>query len=157
MRPTKDFSRLMEGISSKSHENYYCYGCFHSFRCQSTLEKHTLLCKDHKYCKIRLPEKGKNHKKHTPGSKSLKMNDIIYLDLECTLHKYNSCSNNPNKSPTEKVAHHKVCGYVMNIVRNHTKESLLTYHRGEDCLSKLCKELRQKATELINTKTKPLT
>ena len=45
----------------------------------------------------------------------------------------------------------------MNIVRNHTKESLLTYHQGEDCLSKLCKELRQKATELINTKTKPLT
>ena len=54
----------MQGKSSKSHENYYCCGYFHSFRSQSTLEKHTELCKDHDYCKINLPEKGKNIKKH---------------------------------------------------------------------------------------------
>ena len=30
-RPYKNLSRLMEGISSNSHENYYCLGCFHSF------------------------------------------------------------------------------------------------------------------------------
>ena len=60
MRPTKSFSRLMEGKSSSCHENYYCYGCFHSFRCESTLKEHDLLCKDHKHCKIDLPKKGKN-------------------------------------------------------------------------------------------------
>ena len=54
----------MQGKSSKSHENYYFCGYFHSFRSQSTLEKHTELCKDHDYCKINLPEKGKNIKKH---------------------------------------------------------------------------------------------
>ena len=63
MKPLKAFSRLMYNKSSKSHENYYCYGCFHSFRCQSTLEKHILLCKDHDYCNIKLPEKRKNIKK----------------------------------------------------------------------------------------------
>ena len=41
MKPTKSFSRLMRDISSNSHGNYYCFGCFHSFRCKSTLEKHT--------------------------------------------------------------------------------------------------------------------
>ena len=40
-RPYKSLSRLMEGISSNSHENYYCLGCFHSFRTKTTLiEKH---------------------------------------------------------------------------------------------------------------------
>ena len=43
IRPTKSFSRLMASITSNSHENHYCFGCFHSFRCNSTLEKHTEL------------------------------------------------------------------------------------------------------------------
>ena len=30
-RPTKSLSRLMEGISSKSHGDFCCYGCLHSF------------------------------------------------------------------------------------------------------------------------------
>ena len=28
LRPTKSFSRLMEGIASKNHNDFYCYGCF---------------------------------------------------------------------------------------------------------------------------------
>ena len=150
-RPTKSFSRLMHGKSSKSHENCYCYGCFHSFRCQSTLEKHTQLCKDHRYCKINLPEKGKNIKKHKYGTNALRMNDIIYLDLECLLLKYDSCSNNLIQSHTKNDAYHEACGYSTTILRNHSKESTTSYHRGKDCLLKLCKELREKATNLINT------
>ena len=41
-RPTKSLSRFMEGISSKSHGDYY-YGCFHSFCTQSSF-KNTLNC-----------------------------------------------------------------------------------------------------------------
>ena len=98
MKLLKSFSRLMSNKSSKSHKNSYCYECFHSFRCQSTLEKHILLCKHHDYCKIQLLREGKNIKKHQYGTKTLRMNDIIYLDLECLLHNHSSCSNNPNKS-----------------------------------------------------------
>ena len=72
----------MRNKSSKSQENYYCYECFYSFRCQSTLQKHTLLCQDHDYCKIKLPKEAKNIKKHNYGTKALRMNDMIYLDLE---------------------------------------------------------------------------
>ena len=157
MKPIKSFSQLMRNKSSKSHENYYCYGCFHSFRCQSTLEKHTQLCKDHDYCKIKLPEKGKNIKKHKYGTKALRMNDMIYLDLECLLFKYDSCSNNPNQSHTENDAYHEACGYSTTILRNHSKETTTSYHRGKDCLSKLCKELREKATDLFNTEKLPMT
>ena len=39
VRPNKSISRLLEGISSKSHHHYYCYGCLHSFRSQSALKK----------------------------------------------------------------------------------------------------------------------
>ena len=37
-RPTKSLSRLMEGIASKRHCDFYCYGCLHSFCTQSTLK-----------------------------------------------------------------------------------------------------------------------
>ena len=30
-RPTKSLSRLMEGIASKSHGDFYGYGCLHLF------------------------------------------------------------------------------------------------------------------------------
>ena len=58
----------MSGISSKSHNNFYCYGCFHSFRTESTLKKHVELCK------VELPKPNKNFKYCKPGSKSLKTN-----------------------------------------------------------------------------------
>ena len=157
MKPIKSFSQLMWNKSSKLHEHFYCYGCFHSFRCQSTLEKHTQLCEDHDYCKIKLPEKGKNIKKHKYGTKALRLNDMIYLDLECLLFKYDSCSNNPNQSHTENDAYHEACGYSTTILRNHSKETTTSYHRGKDCLSKLCKELREKATDLFDTEKLPMT
>ena len=157
MKPTKSFSRLMYNKSLKSHETCYCYGCFHSFRCLSTLEKHTLLCKDYDYCKIKLPEKGKNIKKHKDGTKALRMNNIIiYLDLESFLFKYDSCSDSPNQSHTQNDAYHEACGYSTTILRNHSKETTTSYHRGKDCLSKLCKELREKATDLLNTEKLPM-
>ena len=35
------------------------------------------------YCIKKLPKEGKNIKKHKHGTKALRMNDMIYLDLEC--------------------------------------------------------------------------
>ena len=43
-RPMKALSKLMNGISSSNHGYFYCYGCFHSFRTQATLENHFELC-----------------------------------------------------------------------------------------------------------------
>ena len=77
---------------------------------------------DHEYCKIDLPKDGKNVKSHKQGTKSLRMNDILYLDLECLLPEYDSCSNTSNKSYAENVDNHQVCGYSTTIVRNHSNE-----------------------------------
>ena len=81
IRPAKSFSRLMAPITSNSHENHYYFGCFHSLRCNWTLEKHTELCKDNDFCKLKLPEVGENIKKYHFGSKLLRINYIIYVDL----------------------------------------------------------------------------
>ena len=151
VKPTKSFSRLIRGISSNSHENYYCFGCFHSFRCKSTLEKHTELCKGHDFSQIKL------HKKHKHGSKALRMNDIIYIDLECLLVNYDTCSNNPNKSHTINIAQHIPSGYSITALRNHNKSTKVTYYRGEDCIQKLCTDLRNIATELFDTEKAQLT
>ena len=63
-RRTKSLSRLMEGIASKSHSDFYYYGCFHSFCAESTLKKHVELCKYNDFCKIELPEGDKNIKQY---------------------------------------------------------------------------------------------
>ena len=80
-RPYKSLSRLMEGISSKSHDNVYCLGCFNSFRTKTTLKNHVDLCKNNKFAKIELPEEGTNFKRYKPGVKSLKMNTVKYADF----------------------------------------------------------------------------
>ena len=154
LRPTKSFSRLMAGISSSNHESHYCFGCFHSFRCNLTLEKHTELCKDNDFCKIKLPEIGENIKKHEFGSKSLRTNYIIYVDLECLLGKYDTCTNNPNKSYTINEAQHVPSGYSISIHNNSTNSSKVLYYREKDRIQKLCKELREIGEELFDTKEK---
>ena len=85
------------------------------------------------------------------------MNNMRYLDLECLLLEYNSCSNSSNQSHTKNDAYQKACGYSTTVLKNHSKEINTAFTRGEDCLSKRCKELREKATELFNTKELPMT
>ena len=58
-----------------------------------------------------------------------------------------TCKNN---------AIHEACGYSTTIKRDHTKEKTTSYYRGKDCISKLCTELCEKATELFNTEMLPM-
>ena len=59
-RPMKALSKLMNGISSSNHGDFYCYGCFHSFRTQTTLENHFELCEYNDFCSLEVPKEGKN-------------------------------------------------------------------------------------------------
>ena len=72
------------------------------------------------------------------------------------LPQHDSCSNSINKSSAGDVDTDQVCGYSSTIVKDRSKEKITTYSRGEDILSKLCKELHEKALELINTEKKEL-
>ena len=67
LRSTKSFSNLINSISSKNHDDFYSYGCFHSFRKESTLQKHIELCKNNKFCPVELSKPHKNFKYYKPG------------------------------------------------------------------------------------------
>ena len=153
-RPTKSLSRLMEGIASKSHGDFYCYGCFHSFCAESTLKKHVELCKYNDFCKIELHEEGKNIKQYAPGAKSLKMNSVIYADFESILLPYSTCDKENVK--TKKLNKQVPCGYSINVVTNHNNQSKQTYYRGDATVSTFCKKIRNIAQDLLNIEKKPM-
>lgn len=57
---------------------------------------------------------------------------------------------------TKEINNHEVCGYSINVVSNHTKESQQTYYRGNDSLTKFCKELLEIGKMLFDTEMKPM-
>ena len=71
---------------------------------------------------------------------------IIYADLECLLIKQQSCQNNPNESYTEKKTMHELSGYALSLISSlDSKENKHNLHRGEDCMEKFCKDLKNQA------------
>ena len=153
-RPTKSLSRLMESISSKSHGDFYCYGCLHSFCTQSTLKNHVELCKYNDFSRIELPEEGKNIKQYTPGANSLRMNSAIYADFESILLSYSTCDK--ENVITKKLNKQVPCGYSINVITNHNNKSKQTYHRGESTVAAFCKEICDITQNLLNIEKKPM-
>ena len=148
-RPTKSLSRLME---DKSHGDFYCYGCSHSFYTQSILKNHVELCEYNDFCKIELPKEDKNIKQNAPGAKSLKMNSVIYADFESILLPCSTC--NKENVTTKKLNKQVGCGYSINVVTSHNNESKQTYYRGESTVATFCKEIRDIAQNLLNIEKK---
>ena len=153
-RPYKSLSRLMEGISSNSHENYYCLGCFHSFRTKTTLKNYVDLCKINKFAKTDLPEEGSNFKRYKPGSTSLKMDTVIYADFESILVLYSTCDK--EHETCKKVNKQVPCGYSINVVSVHRKTSKQYCYRGEDAVSNFCKKVRSITNDFINSHKQPM-
>ena len=139
-RPLKSQSRLMEDVSSKSHGDFYCYGCLHSFCTQSTLKNHVELCKYNDFCKIELPEEDKNIKQYARGVKSLKINSVICSDFEWILLPYSTCDKEIVK--TKKLNKQVPCGYSIKFVTNNNNQSKQTYYRGDATVSTFSKEIR---------------
>ena len=95
------------------------------------------------FAKINLPDEDNRIKEHMYVTKASRLNEIIYVDLECLLVNYDTCSNNPMKSHTTNIAQHIPSGYSVNSLRYHDKSSVVTYYRGEHCIQKLCKDLKE--------------
>ena len=78
------------------------------------------------------------------------MNYVIYAHLEALLKLYRTCDN--EYTITKEINKHEACGYSINVVSNHTKETQQTYYRGKDSLTKFCKEFREIGRTLSITK-----
>ena len=93
--------------------------------------------------------------KYLPGEKSLKAPFIAYVDLECILEKMQYCKNNLINSYTEKKSKHKRSGYAWcSIWSFDDTKNERCFYRGNDCNEKLCKDLKEFGTEIINFKKK---
>ena len=105
--------------------------------------------------------KDNNTIKYNNGEKSIKLLFVVYADLECLLEKMSTCYNNPEESSITKINKHTPSGYSIFTHCSFDKsKSKLNYYRGEDCMTKFCKDLREHATKIINYEKKdriPLT
>ena len=116
------------------------------------------ICENHDYCNIEMPSPNNNIIKYNQGEKSLKLPFTIYADLECLLEKIDTCYNNPDLSSTTKINHHTPSGYSIFIHCSFDKsKNKLNYYRGEDCMKRFCKDLKEHAIKIINCEKKVMT
>ena len=66
-----------------------------------------------------------------------------------------TCQNNPNKSSTTKINKHTPSGYsIFTSCSFDESKNKINYYRRDDCMKKLCKDLREHAMKIINYKKK---
>ena len=91
------------------------------------------------------------------GEKSIKAPFTIYADLECLLIKEQSCQNNPNESYTERKTKHEPSGYSLSLISPfNSNENKPNVYRVRECIEKVCRDLKELATETINYEEKDM-
>ena len=104
-----------------------------------------------------MPTNDNNIIKYNHGEKSIKLPFVVYADLECLLEKMSTCYNNPEESSTTKINKHTPSGSSIFTHCSFDKsKSKLNYYRGEDCMTKFCKDLREHATKIFNYEKKDM-
>ena len=89
--------------------------------------------------------------------KCLRSPFIIYVDLECLLEKISTCYNNFEESLTTEINKHTPSGYSLFTHCSFDKtKNKLDYYRGDNCMEKFCKDLREHATKIINYEKKKM-
>ena len=150
-------SRLFKGITSNHYGDFYCLNCFHSYRTKNKLEAHQNICENHDFCHVEMPTKDNNIIKYNHEEKSMKLPFLIYADLECLLEKMSTCQNNPNKSSTTKINKHTPSRYsIFTSCSFDESKKKKNYYRGDDCMKKFCKDLREHAMKIINYEKKKM-
>ena len=153
----KNLSELLRGVTSNHNRDFYCLNCFHSYNTKTKLEAHKKLCKNHDYCYVEMPTKDNNTIKYNQGEMSIKLPFAIYADLECLLEKMSTCINNPNESSTTEINKHTPSGYsIFTSCSFDESKNKLNYYRGDDCMKKFCKDLKENAMKIINYEKKKI-
>ena len=153
----KNLSGLLRGITSNHAGDFYCLNCFCAYSTKNKFEAHKKICENHDYFHVEMPTKDNNIIKYNHGEKSMKLPFVIYADLECLLEKMSTCQNNPNKLSTTKINKDTPSGYSLftNCSFDESKNKL-NYYRGDDCMKKFCKDLREHATKILNYEKKKM-
>ena len=153
----KSLPALFKGVTSNHNGDFYCLNCFHAYRTTNKLEKHKKICENHDYCNVEMPNEDNKIIKYNQGEKSMKSPFIIYADLECLLEKISTCYNSLEESSTTKINKHTPSGYSLFTHCSFGKtNNKFDCYRGEDCMKKFCKNLKEHATKIINYEKKKI-
>ena len=73
------------------------------------------------------------------------------------LEKMDTCENDPNKSSITKINKHTPLGYsIFTHCSFDESKNKLNFYRGDDCMKKFCKDLREHSTTIINYEKKKM-
>ena len=104
-----------------------------------------------------MPNEDNKILKYNHREKSIRAPFIIYADLESLLEKTDTCYDNLEKLSLTKINKHTPSGYSLFTNCSFNKaENKLDYYRGENCMEKFCKDLRELATKMINYEKKEI-
>ena len=109
----KRLSALLNVITSNHNGDFYCLNCFCVYTTKNKLETHKMICENHDYCQVEMPNEDNKIIKYNQGEKCIKSTFIIYADLECLLEKISTCYNNPEESSTTEINKHTPSGYSL--------------------------------------------
>ena len=153
----KSLSALLNGITLNHNGDFYCLNCFRACTTKNKLEAHKKICENYGYSHAEMPNEDNKIIKYNQGEKSINSPFFISADLECLLEKISTCDNNPEESSTTEINKHTPSGYSLFTHCSFDKtKNKLDYHRGENCMKKFCKDLREHATKIVNYKKKDM-
>ena len=98
-----------------------------------------------------MPKEDSKILKYNHGEKSMKVQFIIYADLESLPKKVSISRNNPEKSSSTKIHEHTPSGYsLLTYCSFDTTKNKLDKYRRKNCMKNFSLDLREHATKIMN-------
>ena len=115
----KNLNRLVNDHSKHIHCMFFCERYLNGYTRQDLLEqhKHDFRGIGHRANPVEMPEKRKNKLTLQNYQNQLKVPYVIYEDFESLINNVEGPSCDPNKSNTQKTAHHEACGFSYIVVQ----------------------------------------
>ena len=124
-------------------------------RIQQKVKLHKKVRENKDFCDVVMPSENSERLEFNQYQKYNKAPFIIYEDFECLIEKTDGCKNNPENQFTTKVGKHILSGFPMLPIWSFKSiENKHDIYRGQDCMKKFYKYLREHAKEIINLKKK---
>ena len=156
----KNFNKLNSSKTKDEHKKYFCKNCFSHFKSQELLNNHYPLCLQNDFCKVKLPERGKDIVMYKNIKNTLRVPLSIHCDFEClTMNPNNNVEEEENNKKKEQktVKYQKHVPYMFGLYVVSDYEDYQPkpiFYTGKDAHEVFLKELKKLAgplTTLLST------
>ena len=149
----KNMSRLLTKLNNQCKcKMHFCLNCLNGFWSPEARDKHYESCIDHEAVRVEMPRKEEAQLKYHDGQKQLRVPFIMYADFESILEPFDSVSNDPTKSGTEKMNIHTPSGWCTYSKFSYGEvPDPLEVYRGKDCAQKFIDHIVAETERLYAT------